>query len=228
MAVGNGSVIEIRLDSEGLSGLIACPPNLRPAPGQYLVASSADPYEPLPVVLFPAGYEQGDLRVAAPLPGDWTAGMELRLRGPLGNGFRVPGTVRRLALYCLDGSPARLLPLAAQALTQRAAVTVYARSAVAGLPPEVEVLPVDLLPEAPAWADFLALDVPLDHLPEVRERLGLNPFQRLACPAQVLIRAAMPCSGLGGCGVCAVATPRGWALACEDGPVFDFNQIAWG
>jgi hypothetical protein len=228
MAVGNGRIIEIRLEADGQSGQINCPPNLRPAPGQYLVATGGDPYELLPVVLFPAGYEQGELRVAAPLPGDWTAGMELRLRGPLGNGFRMPGTVRRLALCSLDGSPARLLPLAAQALSQRAAVTVYARSAVAGLPPEVEVLPVDLLPEASAWADFLALDIPLDHLPEVRERLGLNPFQRLACPAQVLIRTAMPCGGLAECGVCAVPTQRGWALACEDGPVFDFNQIEWG
>jgi NAD(P)H-flavin reductase len=228
MAVGNGSIIEIRLEADGLSGRIACPPNLRPAPGQYLVACSADPFEPLPVALFPAGYEQGELRVSAPLPGHWLAGMELRLRGPLGNGFHMPGTVRRLALSCLDGSPARLLPLMTQALSQRAAVTVYARSTVAWLPAEVEVLPIELLPEAPAWADFLALDVPLAHLTEVRERLGLNPFQHLACQAQVLVRTAMPCSGLAECGICAVATRRGWALGCADGPVFDFNQLEWG
>ena len=69
--------------------------------------------------------------------------------------------------------------------------------------------------------------LPVSELPGVRKWLGLNPFQRLACPAQLLIRTAMPCSGLGECGVCAVATRVGWALACSDGPVFDFNTLEW-
>jgi NAD(P)H-flavin reductase len=228
MAQASGTVVEIRLEADGLSGRIACPANIQPAPGQYMAATTGNPLEPLPVILFPGGYAAGDLLVCAPLPGHWTAGLALRLRGPLGKGFRVPAAARRLALACLDGPPARLLPLAYPALERGAAVTVYAGSANAGLPPEVEVLPLDLLPEAPAWADFLALDVSLANLLDVRARLGLSPYQDLRCACQVLVRAPMPCSGLAECGVCAVATKKGWELACADGPVFEFNQIVWG
>ncbi len=151
--------------------------------------------------------------------------MPLVLRGPLGRGFRMPLTVRRVALACLEGAPLRLLPLVEQALRQRAAVTVYARAIPAGLPDDVEVLPLELLPEAGAWADFLALDVDRDSLPELRARLGLTPFQRPAFQVQVLVRTAMPCVGLAECGVCAVHTREGWSLACADGPVFDFHQL---
>jgi hypothetical protein len=246
MAIGVGTLIELRLKPEGLSGQIACPPGLRPRPGQYLVAASPDPGEPLPVVLFPSRIsplaEQAILEIAPPLPPAWTAGMQLALRGPLGSGFHMPPTVRRVALACPGGAPYRLLPLAEQALNQRAAVAIYAQSAPSGLPEEVEVLPLDLLPEAPAWADFLALEASLPELlrngvPSLRSALGLNAYQRPGCQAEVLVVAAMPCSGLAECGICAIATRggagtrggnaagSGWALVCSDGPVFDLNLL---
>jgi hypothetical protein len=38
----------------------------------------------------------------------------------------------------------------------------------------------------------------------------------------------MPCAGLAECGVCAVpAADKGYLLACEDGPVFEIETIAW-
>jgi hypothetical protein len=228
MPTGTAILTELRLDPAGFSGVIACPPALRPAPGQYLAASGPDPYEPLPAILFPAGLEDNRLRVAAPLPPGWTAGMELRLSGPLGTGFHMPGTARRVALASLDSSPARLLPLAGQALARQAAVVLYAASPPPGLPAEVEVLPLDLLPEAHQWADFLALDVPGPTLAGLRARLGLGPSQRPACPTQALVVTAMPCCGLAECGVCAVAGRRGPLLACSDGPVFDLNQLEGG
>ncbi len=218
-------ITEIRLETGGLGGRIACPPGLRPVPGQYLVASSIGSLDPLPVALFPSIIETGALCIAPPLPASWFAGLELVLRGPLGNGFHMPAGARRIALASLDSAPARLIPLAYQALAQHAAVAIYSNSTPQGLPAEVEVLPLDLLPEAPGWADFLALDCTLPNLNNIRIQLGLNPFQRPACQTQVLVVTMMPCSGLAECGVCAVATRDGWALACVDGPVFDYNQL---
>jgi hypothetical protein len=151
--------------------------------------------------------------------------MSLHLRGPLGSGFHLPVSARRVALSAFDAPPQRLLPVAWQALAQHAAVAVYTRSNPPGLPPEVEVLPLDLLPEATGWADFLALDMPVSDLPDLRTRLGLTPFARPPALVQVLVMASMPCTGLGECGVCAVHTRNGWKMACSDGPVFDFQQI---
>jgi dihydroorotate dehydrogenase electron transfer subunit len=154
--------------------------------------------------------------------------MQLSLRGPLGSGFRLPVSARRVALAGLEGSAARLLPLAYQALVQQAAVTIFSDFTPAGLPPDMEVLPLDLLAEAPAWADFLALDVLPSTLPTLRSTLGLKSFSHPPCIVQVLIRTSMPCTGLGECGVCAVPTHAGWKLVCSDGPVFDFNALELG
>lgn len=225
MAQGTGILTEIRLEAEGFSGRITCPPGLRPAPGQYLTAASSDPYEPLVTPLFPVGQQDDTLLIAPPLPPHWSAGMHLTLRGPLGGGFRLPASARRVALSALDAPPLRLMPVAWQALAQQAAVAVYTGAALNGLPAEVEVLQLDLLPEAAAWADFVALDAPLAALPDLRSRLGLGPYDRPAASVQVLVMASMPCSGQGECGVCAVPTRAGWQLACSDGPVFDFNQL---
>jgi hypothetical protein len=151
--------------------------------------------------------------------------MRLSLRGPLGRGFRLPAGAARVALASLNGSSLRLLPLAHLALNQRCAVALYADSTPRDLPEEVEVLPPDLLPEAPAWADFLALEASMAELPALRSRLGLHPYQRPGCETQVLVRAPIACAGLADCGVCAVPTRQGWAMTCSDGPVFDFYQI---
>lgn len=225
MAAGSGTIIELRLGPDGMSGRISIPPGLRPAAGQYLTASAHDPSAALPVVIFPSQIGHEALRISAPLPPGWSAGMTLALRGPLGNGFHLPPSARRLALASLEGNPARLLPLADQALAQRAAVAIYAATTPAGLPAEVEVLPPDLLPEALAWADFLALEASPASIPDLRARLGLQPYQRPGCTVQVLVTTVMPCSGLAECGVCGVPTVKGWALACSDGPVFDFQTL---
>lgn len=225
MATGSGTIIELRLEPDGMSGRISIPPGLRPTPGQYLTASAPDPSAALPAAIFPSQIGQDELSIPAPLPPGWTAGVTLALRGPLGHGFRLPLTARRIALASLDGSPARLLPLADQALAQRAAVAIYAATTPAGLPAEVEVLPPDLLPEALAWADFLALEASQASIAVLRARLGLQPYQRPGCTVQVLVVSAMPCSGLAECGVCGVPTSDGWVLACSDGPVFDFQTL---
>ena len=233
MATGAGTIIELRLEAQGFSGQITCPPRLRPAPGQYLVAAVPGELEALPVVLFPSGVVPGPLAdtgeavlsVAPPLPSSWSVSMPLVLRGPLGHGFRMPLTTRRVALAGLENAPFRLLPLVAPALRQRAAVAIYANAIPAGLPEDVEVLPLDLLPEALAWADFLALDADRTNLPGLRSRLGLKPYQHPPCQVQVLVSTAMPCVGLAECGICAIAARDGWALSCTDGPVFDFQQL---
>jgi dihydroorotate dehydrogenase electron transfer subunit len=87
------------------------------------------------------------------------------------------------------------------------------------------------LPELLNWADFIAIDLPLATLPDLRSRLGLNAgvdrHLHLHCPAQALVLSPMPCGGLAECGVCAVPSPRGWKLACDDGPVFNLHEITW-
>jgi hypothetical protein len=228
MATAQGILSEVRetsLEPGGPSGLLACPLALQPAPGQYLLAASRSPAEVLPVPLFPASLPGKELALASPLPPSWTAGMELVVRGPLGKGFNLPHTARRLALAALDCTPALLRPLAFLALAQGAAVTIHCDQAATGLPSEVEILPLDQLAETVRWADFLGAAFLLAGLERFRRAAGLKIHQRLQIPAQALLLTSLPCANLAGCGLCAVPTPHGWKLACADGPVFDLNSL---
>jgi dihydroorotate dehydrogenase electron transfer subunit len=165
--------------------------------------------------------------LAAPsLPPLWQPGTALQLRGPLGRGFSPPGNLRRLAAAALGESAERLLALLYPALAREIAAALFSDAPPPGLPSALEVRPLSELPEALAWADFLALDLPLEALPRLRQSLGLEPSANsLPCTAQVLVTAAMPCGGLADCGACALETRRGWKLACKDGPVFDVSEL---
>lgn len=225
MASDRVEILETRLDGGSVSCMLRLPPGLRPAAGQYLYAFCEEAGDLLPTVLFPASLPGAEMLFAAPVPLAWSAGMLLVARGPLGRGFALTDAARRVALAALNSSAGALLPLAWQALQRGGEVALYAQVAPPGLPPAVEILPLDLLPEAPAWAHYLALDAPLAALEALPGRLGARGFGPLACATQVLVRAAMPCAGAAACGVCAVQTRRGWKLACKDGPVFDWETL---
>ena len=209
---------------------VTCPPPSAPAPGRYMMAwASEDGDEPLAVPLFPAAYSQTGF-LATPLDGKfvhtWQPGMKLALRGPLGHGFEVPGSTRRLALAALDATPARLLPLIPTALERGCAVALFSDLSIHDLPLEVEINPLSALPEALGWADFLALDLPLEALPRLERRLGGSQALSRARPlGQALITTALPCGGLAQCGACSISLPHGIKLACVDGPVFRLDAL---
>jgi hypothetical protein len=235
MIRADGEINELWLSPTGqVGGKITCSPPIRPAPGQYVLATSASPLPPgegtgesRPAALFASSLNSGSLLAAPPLPAAWKVGDRLRLRGPCGKGFRFPPGAQKVALAALDSNPYRLDGLIRQALANQAEVTLYCAFIPADLPVAVEILPLDLLPDALRWADFLAVETNLPGLSDLPARLKLFAGQSSPCPTQVLAATDMPCGGAAGCGVCAVRLrPRkGWALACVDGPVFDYNAL---
>lgn len=240
MGYVDGQIAEIQLDpSGGLTAWVQCPESAIPPAGRYLAAwSLEDPDAPLAVPLFLQQRGSGGFLTAPSLPASFRPGCALRLRGPLGTGFDLqriagrPGTqrsaVRRLALAALDASAARLLPLLDLALEQGAAVSLFCDGSLPAIPTAVEIYPTGELAEGLRWADFLALDLPALRLPGLRELLGLSNDEHLPCPAQALVLPpAMPCMGVGACGVCAVPARRGVKLACSQGPVFDLHELDW-
>lgn len=222
-------VTELRLDATGqIEARITCPASAIPLPGQYLQAlDPRDADAALPWVVFPSEIEPGSFVAAAPIPASWTPGTELYLRGPLGQGFRPPQAAQRIALASLGENVGRLLPLVDTALSGNALAAIFTNLPLLFVSASLEIYPLEALPEALPWADFLALDLPLQKLPDLRLYLGLERDQALACPAQALILTPMPCATAAGCGVCAVPARGGWKLACQDGPVFNLDEIEW-
>jgi hypothetical protein len=232
-----GEISELWLSPTGqVGGKITCTTPVHPAPGQYVLATKA-PANPsdwsgdaFPAALFAYNNtSSGILLAAPPLPTTWKVGDHLALRGPLGKGFNFPSGAQKVALVALGGNPYRLGGLLQQALLHNAEVTLYGSFIPVDLPVAVEILPLDLLPDALRWADYLAIETGLKELAGLSACLKIPNGQASPCPTQVLVAADMPCGGVAGCGVCSVRTRRqGWRLACQDGPVFNYNQLDLG
>ena len=232
MIRADGEVSELWLSPTGqVGGKITCIPPMHPAPGQYVLANttaaqSQNGYgESLPAALFVYASPNGSLLAAPPMPAFWKVGAHLSLRGPCGKGFHFPAGAQKVALAAVGGNPYRLEGLLHQALLRQAEVTLFCSFIPADLPVAVEILPLDLLPDALKGADFLAIEARLPGLAELSAWLKLPAGQPSPCLTQVLVAADMPCGGKAECGVCSVRTHRGWRLACQDGPVFDYNLL---
>jgi dihydroorotate dehydrogenase electron transfer subunit len=224
MHTGKGQVAELILENGLRHARIACPANLIPSPGQYLLAGDASD-SPLPVPLFSTESTPTGFIACAPIPEIWTPGSEINLRGPLGRGFALPASARKVALVPLDGLRSRLISLIEPALDQGAAIVLVSDSDGERLPDEVEVQPFSVLDEVLDWSDYAAFDVLRESLPGLRERLGGRNQVSVGNEAQVLIHTPVPCGGVAECGVCAVTTKSSWKLACREGPVFDLGEV---
>jgi NAD(P)H-flavin reductase len=224
MHTGKGQVSELILEDGYRHVRVSCPSNLIPSPGQYVLAGDASD-APLPVSLFHTDSAPQGFIAAAPIPDSWNPGAELYLRGPLGHGFDLPLSARKVGLIAVDVSPARLRGLVQPALKQGAAVVLVCKSSVDNMPDEVEVHPMSALNEIVEWADYLAFDAAREDLNQLKERLGKLKQVAAGKESQILVHTAIPCGGVAECGICAVTLRSSWKLACKDGPVFQWNEL---
>ena len=239
MYTGKGQVVELILEDGLRLVRLTCPANLIPSPGQYLLAGDGSD-APLPVPLFYTDSAPQGFIAADQSSNSWNPGRELALRGPLGRGFTLPLSSRRMGLIAFDASPARLNGLIQPALRRDAAVVLVCAFASEHLPDEVEVQPMSALEEVVEWADYVACDIRREDLYQLKERLRkmdqlMVGKARVAKSSQrehgridpqILIHTPVPCGGIAECGVCAVTLKSGWKLACTDGPVFDWSEVS--
>ena len=222
MHTGTGRIVEILLGDGCRYARLSCAENLIPPPGQYLAASrGSDSVLPVPI-FYTDSAPQGFI---GPAHDSWKPGDVLHLRGPLGRGFSLPLSARKVGLIAFDDSPSRLRGLVQPALKQNASVVMLTNLSTDDLPDEVEVQPLSALGEILKWADFLALDAARDHVKELLERVEKETRLSTLGDAQLLVRAPMPCSGLAECAACALTTQSEWKMICRDGPVFDLKEF---
>ena len=168
------------------------------------------------------------------------AGDSIVLFGPLGNGFFVEPTSRNLLLVAGGMGIASLYFLAQEALKKELSVTLLYGTAIENPYPKVspgiklinatEDGPVgyhgmvtELLPDFADWADqvFACGPVPMyrnmaNHYPQLKNK-----------PVQVSLEVRMGC-GCGVCYGCTIKTKRELKQVCQDGPVFDLDDVPWG
>jgi dihydroorotate dehydrogenase electron transfer subunit len=223
MHIGKGRIDEIYIQA-GRAARITCDPKLVPAPGQYLLAHApSSPDDPLPRPIFLAASHSTGFYAAQPLPVAWTPGTELTLRGPLGCGFNLPASARKVALAALGTTCSRLLALLELALAQNAEIALLTDASPQDLPAAIEILPLSALAETAAWADYLALDAPRATIQVVLETIPASLYSGYTM--EILVGTPIPCGGMGDCGVCDIYTKKGVLLACKDGPVIDLKSF---
>jgi NAD(P)H-flavin reductase len=225
MQDAQGRITEIYLHALK-AARIACPASLIPGPGQYVLAYAQGSDAPLAIPLFPAALEDGAFIAAAPIPADWQPGLAVHLRGPLGRGFAVPAAARKLALVAVDGSAARLLALLERAVDEDRSAVLVCDQPPEDLPLQIEVQPERALLDVLQWAEYAAFDLSRAGLPDLQARLAGSENTLRKLIAQVLVRTPLPCGGLADCGACAVGAGRDQWLACKDGPVFTWQELA--
>ena len=174
---------------------------------------------------------------------DWLshrqAGDKIDLFGSLGNGFSIQPTVKNLLLVAGGIGIAPLCFLAQQATGHRVTLLLGASTAARLypshlLPPEASVVTATedgtagrkgmvsrLLPDSAGQVDQIFACGPpgmyqtMAGMPELKDK-----------PVQISLEIMMGC-GVGVCYGCTVMTKRGLKQVCQDGPVFDLDDILW-
>lgn len=202
--------------------MISCREEHIPQPGQAVLVCKPNDWQPLRKTLFPIHtYSDGFVADASPEP-SWRIGDALDVFGPIGMGFTPPPDADKWLLVSFESPPDRIFALIQPGLELGAAIALSADRLPAHLPPQVEWVPD--VTEALPWANYLALDLPLEMLPSLRSWLGLSSVDRFPFLAQALIIQSLPC-GLGACYACAIKSKHGSVLACTEGPIFELNQL---
>jgi dihydroorotate dehydrogenase electron transfer subunit len=196
-------------------------------------------------VLIPPGHSAATLR-----PGD-----EINLIGPLGQGFEIPTTARRLLLVADTAHLPVLLPLTRprnQVFSEKpgfsssialllSAPTAAELYPIRLLPPALEVHVVtadgsaghhgsalDLFPDLARWADCICIAPFHPNDPATYPALAEIVREVRIGPGHRFAQALVVpliVCGVGACQGCAVEVARGVKLACTDGPVFDLLEL---
>jgi len=170
------------------------------------------------------------------------AGNNIDLLGPLGNGYSIQPGSHNLLLLAGGIGIAPLCFLAEKALNQGCSVTLLLGASTATqlyprhlLPAQAELIITtedgttgregmitDFLPDFVGWADQIFACGPTS----MYHTIATQKQQFRGKPAQISLEVRMGC-GLGVCYGCTVKTKNGLKQVCQDGPIFDLDDILW-
>ena len=172
------------------------------------------------------------------------AGDDIDLLGPLGKGYSIEPASHNLLLIAGGIGIAPLRFLAQEALNQGCSVTLLQGALTAAelyprhfLPSEVEPaittedgtagkkgMITELLPDFVDWADQIFACGPMPMYRDMADRYHQLLKHK---PVQISLEVRMGC-GREICYGCTVKTRSGLKKVCQDGPVFDLDDILWG
>jgi dihydroorotate dehydrogenase electron transfer subunit len=228
---------------------LRCPDIAREAkPGQFvMVRCGPETTLPRPFSIHQADGDRISLFYAVREGGRgtaWLAGQEagapVSIFGPLGNGFTIAPTARALLLVAGGTGIAPIYFLARHAIENNHKVTLLYGTVDRNrypVSPEIESVAVtedgsvgekglvtDLLPQFVEQSDQVFACGPM---PMYRDMFNRQSELKLeGRPVQISLEVKMGC-GVGVCYGCTVKTKSGLKQVCQDGPIFDLDEILW-
>lgn len=175
---------------------------------------------------------------------DWLAqrkvGDTVEVFGPMGNGFSIFPSSRKLLLVAGGMGVASLYFLAEEAFNKGYLVTMMYGTAIENLYPIDHLNPgvktftttedgtagkkgmiTEFIPEYIDWADQIFACGPL---PMYRAMAQIPALKDK--PVQISLEVRMGC-GRGLCYSCTIKTKHGLKQVCQDGPVFNLDDVLW-
>ena len=172
-------------------------------------------------------------------------GSTINLLGPLGNGFTIQPSARKILLVAGGIGIAPLLFLGDVAAKRDIEVTLLMGACSAadcldltgyGIPLNINVIKATddgSLGYKGLVTDLMVNQVNLDRFDQIFACGPLPMYKTMSRmpelknkPVQVSLEVRMAC-GLGICYACTVKTREGLKQVCRDGPVFDLSEVLW-
>lgn len=220
-------------------------------PGQFvMVGCGEDTVLRRPLAVHQVDHKSGLFALLFKLAGKgtcWLAGRKpgqlVNLLGPLGNGFKFAPGAKNILLVAGGLGIAPIRFLAQQAQESGKSVVLLQGAPNAGCLYPQTLLPVDvrchnatedgsqgshclvtgILHEYIGWADQLFACGPVNmYHPIALQNKSLFRVK----PFSISLEERMGC-GFGACYSCSIKTRQGMRKVCQDGPVFDYNNILW-
>lgn len=227
---------------------LECPNMEKPIPGQFIMIRCGEECVlPRPFSIHQVRNDKIALWIAVWEGGKGTqwlsklqSGDSVELFGPLGNSFYIQPDSNKLLLLAGGVGIAPLLSLAQEAVINKHSVVLIngASSAINLYPgiihPEIEFIKAtedgsagyhgmitDLLPKHVDWADQVFACGTIGMYRAMAQMTELKGKS-----VQVSLEVRMGC-GRGICYGCTIKTKNGLKRVCEDGPVFDLDEVIW-
>ncbi len=216
-----------------------------PVPGQFVNLYLNDPSRLLPRPISVCGFKNGCLTLVYAVVGSGTKllsqypeGTRIKISTPLGNGYKLDATQSFVLVGGGVGAPPLLF--AAREIIKTPGSTV---KAVLGFRSEVFLADEFPCPVEVATDDGSAgfhgnaaellrrCEIPADALllacgPRPMLKVVADFAKDRGLPLQVSLEERMGC-GYGACVGCVCETVNGHRKVCEDGPVFNANEVLW-
>ena len=218
-------------------------------PGQFVMLKCGDEFllrRPISISDASAPSEQISLLIASIGKGTaWLSrrepGEELDILGPLGHGFAIDESAEKVLLIGggMGIAPLNFLASKATALGKKVTLVLGARTGELLCPashlPKIDEC-IFCTEDASVGIKGRVTDCPDNHIAQADQIFACGPLPMYRALAkdrrldgksvQVSLETRMAC-GIGLCYGCTVKTTQGLRQVCEDGPVFEMNDILW-